>query len=178
MILGAAEALHAFAVRTPRAVDVFRNGGRADETDGTHARIREQRVDRFLVAVDHVEHTRRQTGVDEQFGKPHRHRRIALRRLENEGVAASERGRKLPHRDHGREVEWRDAGDDPKRLAQREQVDAGPGAVAELAFQEVRDAAGELDHFESALNVALGVGDRLAVLRGEQLGKAVELPLH
>jgi hypothetical protein len=95
-----------------------------------------------------------------------------------EGVAAGERGRELPHRDHGREVERRDAGDDPERLAEREQIDAGAGALAELALQQMRNAAGELDHFEPALDVAFGVGDGLAVLGGEQLGEAVELLLH
>ena len=40
------------------------------------------------------------------------------------------------------------------------------------------NAAGELDHLQPALDVALGVGDGLAVLGGEQLGEAVELLLR
>jgi hypothetical protein len=32
----------------------------------------------------------------------------------------------------------------------------------------MRNAAGELDHFEAALDVALGVGEGLAVLGGQQ----------
>ena len=55
------------------------------------------------------------------------------------------------------------------------EVDAGAGALGELALEQMRDAAGELDHFEAALDVALGVGDGLAVLGGEELGEAVEL---
>ena len=178
MVLGAAEALHAFAVSAAGGVDVFRDRRGADEADRAHARIREQRVDRLLVAIDDIEDARRQPGFDEEFGKPHRHRWIALRRLEDEGVAAGERGRELPHRNHGREVERRDARNDPERLAQRVEIDAGSGALAEFAFEQVRDAAGEFDHFQSALDVALGVGDGLAVLRGEQLGEAVEFPLR
>src|SRR5215475_8641596 len=104
--------------------------------------------------------------------------RIALRRLEDEGVAAGERGRELPHRDHGGEVERRDAGDHAEGLADREQVDAGAGALAELALQQMWNAAGELDHFQPALDVALGVGEGLAVFRGEQPGEAVELLLN
>src|SRR5262249_19308212 len=178
VILGAAEALHAFAVRTPRGIDVFCNGGRADETDRMHTGIGEQCVHRFLVAVDHVEHARWKSSVDEEFSEPHWHRGIPLRRLENKCVAAGERGRELPHRNHGREVEWRDASDNSERLAQREQVDAGPSALAEFPFQQVWDTAGELDYFESALDVAFGVGDRLAVLGGEELGETVEFLLH
>ena len=52
----------------------------------------EDRVDRFLVAIDDVEHAGRQAGFHQQFGQAHRHRRIALRRLENEGIAAGDRG--------------------------------------------------------------------------------------
>ena len=42
----------------------------------------------------------------------------------------------------------------------------------------MRDAARKLDHFESALDVAFGVGDGLAVLGGQELGEAVELLVH
>src|SRR5882757_7519775 len=42
----------------------------------------------------------------------------------------------------------------------------------------MRDAAGELDHFEAALDVALGVGEGLAVLGRQQPGEAVELLLR
>ena len=42
----------------------------------------------------------------------------------------------------------------------------------------MRDAAGELDHFEAALDVALGVRDGLAVLGGEELRQTVELPMQ
>ncbi len=133
------------------------------------------RVDRFLVAVDDVEHARRQAGFDQQFGEAHRHRRIALRRLQDEGVAAGDRRREFPHRDHRREVERRDAGDDAERLAHRIEVDAGAGALGVLALHQVRHAAGELDHLDAALDVALGVGQRLAVLGGEQGGERIHV---
>ena len=41
----------------------------------------------------------------------------------------------------------------------------------------MRDAAGELDHLEPALDVAAGVGDHLAVLGGEQVGELVHVRL-
>ena len=84
----------------------------------------------------------------------------------------------LPQRDHRREVERRDAGDDAERLAHRVDVDAGAGAFGVLALEQVRDAAGELDDLEAALDVALGVGDGLAVLAREQLGELVVVALH
>src|SRR4030081_2545931 len=49
------------------------------------------------------------------------------------------------------EIEGRDAGDHAERLPHRIDVDAGPGAFGVLALHQMRDAAGEFDHFEAAL---------------------------
>ena len=59
----------------------------------------------------------------------------------------------------------------PKRLAHGIHVDARAGVLGELALEQMRDADGELDHFEAALDVAARVGDGLAVLAGQQLGE-------
>jgi len=63
MILGAAERLHALTVCAPGGVDVLGDRRRADEADRLHARIGQQRIDGFFVAVDHVQHARRQAGL-------------------------------------------------------------------------------------------------------------------
>ena len=154
-------------------IDVVGDRRRADEADGLDVGIVEDGVDHFLVAVDDVEDAGRQAGLDEQFGDAHRHARIALGRLQDEGVAAGDRRRDLPQRDHRREVERRDAGDDAERLAHRIDVDAGAGAVGELALHHVRRADADFDHFEAALDVALGVGDGLAVLARQDFGQLV-----
>ena len=52
----------------------------------------------------------------------------------------------------------------PSGWRMRIEVDAGAGAFGVFALQQMRNAAGELDHFEAALDVALGVGEGLAVL--------------
>ena len=135
-------------------------------------------VDHFLVAVDDVEDAGGQAGLDEQFRDAQRHARIALGRLQDEGIAAGERRRDLPERDHGGEVERRDAGDHAERLAHRIDVDAGAGAVGELALHHVRSADADLDHFEPTLDVALGVGDRLAVLARQDLGQRIVFAVH
>ena len=178
MVLGAAEALHALSVGAAGRIDVFGNRGRADKADRLDARIGEQRIDRLLVAVDHIEDAGGQARLEEQLGNPHRHRRIALGRLEDEGIAAGDRGRALPQRDHRREIERGDAGDDAERLAERIKVDAGAGVVAEFALHQMRDAAGEFDHLEAALDVALGVDEGLAVLGGQQPRQVVVFGLH
>ena len=58
-------------------------------------------------------------------------------------------------------------------------VDAGAGAgvVAELALEQVRGAGGELHDVRAALEVAVGVGDGLAVLGRQQPGQRVRLLL-
>src|SRR5262249_58788623 len=81
VVLGAAKTLHAFAVRRAGGENVLRDRGRTDEADRSYARIGEQHVDRFLVAVDDVEHALRQPSFEKQFGDAQRHRRIALRRF-------------------------------------------------------------------------------------------------
>ncbi len=55
----------------------------------------------------------------------------------------------------------------PERLADRPAIDIGADILAELALQELRRAAGEFDHFEAAGELALGVGEDLAVLGGD-----------
>src|SRR5918996_856906 len=52
-----------------------------------------------------------------------------------------------------------------ERLANRVTVDISRHVLGELALEQVRDAAGELDHLNAAGNFAHGVGQHLAVLR-------------
>ena len=66
----------------------------------------------------------------------------------------------------------------PERLAHRIDVDAGAGAFGVFALHQMRDAAGEFGDFKAALDVALGVGNGLAVLAREQLGELVVVALH
>ncbi len=178
VVLGAAKALHALSLGAAGRINVLGHGRGAHEADGPDARVGQQRFHRLPAAIDHIEHPGRQPGLDQQLGEPHRHRRVALRRLEDECIAAGECGRELPHRNHGRKVEGRDAGDHPERLAHGVEVDAGAGAFGELALDEVGNAARELGDLEAALDVAARIGERFAVLAGEELGELVELPLH
>ena len=103
------------------------------------------------------------------LGQPDRDRRVALGRLEDEGVSARQRGSGLPQRDHRREVERGDACDHAERLAQRVDVDAAAGALGVFAFEQMRDADREFDDLNATLDVTLGVSDGLAVLDRQQL---------
>jgi hypothetical protein len=175
VVLGPAHGLDALAVGPGPLEHRLGDVGAADEADGLDGGVVEDGLDAVLVAVHDVEDARRQAGLHHQLGQAHRHGRIALGRLEDEGVAAGDGRTHHPHRDHGREVER----GDPRHHAQRPGAsnrrrcrDRPPGV---LALQQVRDSAGELDDFEAAHDVALGVGDDLAVLGRQQLGQLVHV---
>ncbi len=53
----------------------------------------------------------------------------------------------------------------------------GPAPTRIFALERLRDAAGELDHLEPALDVALGVGDDLAVLGRQDLRELIHVAL-
>ena len=82
-------------------------------------------------------------------------------------------GASFHKRDHRRKVERGDAGDDAERLAHRIEIDARACAVGIFALHQMRDAEREFDHLDAALDVALGVGDRLAVLARQRVGELV-----
>ena len=178
MVLGAAQRLHALAVARARLVDVFRDRRRADERYGAYLRMREQRVDGFLVAVNDVEHAIRKARLLQKLAEAQRQRRIALRRLQHERIAAADCDRKHPHRHHRREVERRDARANANGHARRPAVDVGADAVAVLAFEQMRNACRELDHLHAARNRALGVGERLAVLLRHDLRQILLVPVE
>jgi hypothetical protein len=142
----------------------MRDVGRADKADRTDGRMIEDRVDHFLVAVDHLEDALRQAGFQNS----------SARRLGTDGSRSlGFRMKALPTAIatapiHSGIIAGKlngcDPGADAKRLAHRLNIDARPCALRIFALQHMRDAAAEFDHFKPALDVALAVGDHLAVL--------------
>jgi hypothetical protein len=130
----------------------------------------EDRVDRDLVAVYHVEHAVGNPGVLEQFGENQRRAGVLLGWLQEERVPAGHRVRAHPDGNHAGEVERRDAGDDAERLTDRVHVDAGGDLLAERALEQVGDAGRVLDVLEPALHLADGVREHLAVLQRDRAG--------
>ena len=68
-------------------------------------------------AVDEVDDAVGQARLGEQLDEALGQQRRVLGRLEDDGVAADERGRELPGRDRDREVPGRDRADDADGLA-------------------------------------------------------------
>ena len=177
VVLRPAEGLDALAGRGGALVHVLGDRGRADERDRGDVRVVEDRVDRDLVAVHDVEHAVGQAGLGVELGDQVRRRRVALARLEHEGVAGGDGHRVHPQRHHDREVERRDPGDHAEGLAEVVHVDVAGDLVGEAALERVGDAAGVLDDFAAAHDLAAGVVDDLAVFAGDDPGQLV-LVLH
>ena len=138
----------------------------------------EDGVDSDLVAVDDVEDAVGEAGFFEHLGEEDGGAGVALAGLEDEGVAAGDGDGEHPHGDHRGEVEGCDAGYYSEGLAEGPAVDAGANLFGEFAFEELRDAGGELDVFEAAGGFAAGVGEDFAVLAGEELGYLVQALLE
>ncbi len=130
-----------------------------------------------LVTVNDVQHTGRRSGLHHQFSQTHRQGRITLGRLQDEGIAHGDRHTEHPHRNHAREVERRNARHHAQRLAHGIDVDPRAGTIGVFALGGMRDATGELDHLQTALDVAFGIRKDLAVLAGQQLGQLVHIGL-
>ncbi len=123
--------------------------------------------------MHNIEDACRQTSLDKQFGDAQRHADIALGWFQDERVTCRDGGRAFPERDHRREVEGRNASNNAKRLTHRIHIDARACTIGEFTLQHLWGADAEFDHFQPTLNIALGIGNRLAVFFREQSGEAV-----
>ena len=157
--------LHPFSMGGTGGVNILSDRRRTDKADRFYSRICQQRVHRFLVAVDDIQHTRRRACFHHQLTQAQWHTWIFFRWLADKCIAAGNRDTKHPHRDHGGKVEWRNACAHAQRLAHGIHVDARAGTFGKLTLLQMRNTAGKFDHFEATLNVSLTVSNHLAMLR-------------
>ena len=175
VILGSAERLHTLAVARSGFIDMLSDRSRTNEAHRGDTRVGEQRVDGLTVAVDHVEYACGQARFAQQLGEPQTAGRILLRRLQHERVAARKRNRKHPQRDHGGEVEWRNARADTDGLSQRPAVDACADAVRKFALEQMRNAARELHDLQPAGHLTARIREHFAVLAGNQRSELIDM---
>ena len=115
-----------------------------------------------------VEHAVGQPCFLEQARHQDRGRGHFFRRLQDEGVAARDRHREHPQRHHRRKIERRDSGAHADRLPHGVRIHPGADVFRMLSLEELRDAAGEFDDLDAALHRSHRVGQRLAVLLGDE----------
>ena len=94
-----------------------------------------------------------------------------VRRLENDRVAVGERRRNLPCWNREREVPGRNDADDADRLARDFDIHTGSGGGELLAWNSQSFAGEKIKYMPGAGGFANRLGQRLALLAGEQLAK-------
>ncbi len=77
-----------------------------------------------------------------------------------------------------REVVRRDPDADPHRMADALGIDAWGDVGQRVARHQARQPGGELDHLHPAVHLGPRLGERLAVLAGEQRDEVVEALVH
>ncbi len=148
VILRAALALHAFAAGRGARVDMSGNGGRTYKTDGAHLRMVAKRVYHFFSAVDEIYDSFGQAGFFQKLEGAMHGEGNALRRLQDESIAARDGIGQKPVRDHRRKIEGHDGGDDAEGLADLHFVHAGRHVLEVVALHHHGDAASDFDVFD------------------------------
>ncbi len=151
------------------------NGSGADETDGTHLRMVAERVDHFFPAVDKIHDSLGQAGFLQKLEGAMHGEGNALGWFQDEGISARNGIREEPVRNHRREIEGHDGGDDSQRLADLHFVDAGSHVLEVVALHHHGDSASNFHVFDGAAEFGAGFGEGLAIFKGDDAGEFVEI---
>lgn len=157
----------------PRGLhDLLAGGGAAGEGDGAHVRVAHQGIaGGGAVALDHIEHTVGDTGLDCQAAQLVGGQRRKLAHLQHRRVAQRQAWRGLPGGGHERHIPRRHQPAHAHRLVQ--------GVVEHLVVDRVAVAVHARAHFGEEVEVVRGAGDqhvaglvdRQAGVEGFQLGQ-------
>ena len=146
---------------------------RTDEGHRLDVCVSAECIHHALAAMHHVEHAGWHTGFQRQLHQQHGRQRVLLGRLEYKGVTAGNRHREHPQRNHRREVERGDAGAYADRLAQGVGIHAAGHVLGELTHLQGANGTSVLHHFQATKNIALGIGNGLALLGAEDYSNAL-----
>ena len=177
VVLGAAEAEHALAEGGAPCVEDLGDLGGADEGHGLDVGVVDEGLDGGLAAVDGVEDAVGEAGLLQEAGELEGAVGDDLGGFEDEGVPGGEGLGEHPQGDHDGEVEGDDAGDHAEGLVGDAAIDAARD-VELFALGHVLEGEAELEALDALEHVALGLGEDLAVLVGDEPGELVEVALH
>jgi hypothetical protein len=152
---------------------------RAGERQGPDPRIGEPGLDHHRrLAGHHVEDARRQAGAQPQLTQRQARKRRLLGRMQEDRAAGGERRRRLPGDHRAGEIPGRDQCCDPHRLAPH--LDFGIRQMRGDAFdvRPLRLLGVELDEARRIVDLALGLGERLALLDGHGQRQVVRVRDH
>ncbi len=135
----------------------------------------EQRLHRVLRAVDDVQHALGEACLEKDLRQALAAERRALRRLQDKRVPSHHGEGEHPERNHHREVERRDAGADPDRIAVEVLVDAGRHVPQRAALKQGRRSAREVDDLDASADLAASLFEGFAVVARRDRGKLLEV---
>ena len=138
----------------------------------------DQRARHIAVAVDHVEHTRRQTGLPGQLDDALVGEWVLFARLQHERVSRGDGVGPEPHGNHHGKVVGSNPRKNAERLPNRFAVDSGGDVFESRSHHQGGDAARVLYVLDPAPNLASRFGHGLAVLPSEVLGEIIEMLLE
>ena len=173
VVLGAGEALHPLHVAGTGFVYVLSDRNRTDKGYGLDGRISQQGINLLFGTVNHLQYTLGCAGLLKQLGQAGWCQRVLLGRFQNKGVAAGNGHGEHPQRDHGREVERRNAGTHPQRLDPGMGIYLAGHVFNGLAHHQGSHVGGVFHHFNAAPDIAFGVVKGLAGFLGQDLGDFV-----
>src|SRR5215831_9445834 len=175
VILRSTLALRPLTIRACARVNVFRDGGRADETDGAHCRMIEQRIDRNFAAVHQVDHALRNAGFFQQFeGKLHGER-DAFRRLDDQRVPTGDGIRQEPERNHPWKIKRSHGSDYAEWLTDHDLVDAPRHIFQVVALHHGGNPAGHFDILDGAPHLGFRFGECLTIFLRDDPSEVVDV---
>ncbi len=177
-VLRARLALRPFAVSRRCGVDVLPHRRRADEGNARHVRMAEEHIHYPLIPVEQADHARREIRLVEQFEQPVLADRAHFRGLDDVSVTASHGGGQEPPGNHRREVEGRDAGENPHRLQHALLVNAGGDVLGVVAHHQRGDSRCQFHVLDGAAHLATGLVQDFAVFLHDGASQILEMLLH
>jgi ParB family chromosome partitioning protein len=130
------------------------------------------------VAGDNLQHACRHAGAMREFGQRECGQRRQFGRLDHDRAASGQRRRHLARDHRGREVPRGDGGAHAHRLAQRDQPFVGGRRGQHFTVHALGFLGEPLDETGGVGDLALGFGQRLALLARHQVGQVVGVGQH
>lgn len=171
VVLRPPQGLNTLALARASLVDVVGYRSRAHERHRFHIRVGQQRIHRFLVALNHVEDAIRQAGLFKQLGHEQAGAWVGRTGFEDKRVSRGDRDREHPHWYHHRKVERRDTSHHTQRLSDRPVIQVSRYLIGEVALEQLRDATGELHDIDTTRHLAHGIGKHLAMFGSDHVGQ-------
>lgn len=157
-------------------VENLADGGRAGEADEAHRRMLAQHLaDRRRVAGDDVEYALGDAGLLGEHGQRQRRQRRLVGGLQHHGAAGRQRRRDFSRDHRVREIPRRDRTADADRLLDREQARIRTLRRNGFAIDAAGFLGEELDIGGADVDLAQCLGERLALLGGEDQRKVLAI---